>query len=244
LKLFSASGRKAEIAQTELTVPNDYKIIGGGARVNWSGQGNLLTASFPKDAQTWVAKSKAHVDSSPANIDVWAIALYDPSNEWEVDIFTANGSPSDLPSATATVGSQYVLTGGGAEVNWGGAGNLLTASCPQGTGNWIAKGKAHTISDPASITAYAIGIKARNGVTGPSMTISTKDSASAQHPSTEVSVAPGYSLVGGGAQANWRRQGSLLTASFPNGDKWKVASKDHIDAESCTITAYAIGIKP
>ncbi|MEG4808487.1 hypothetical protein QUA82_11830 [Microcoleus sp. F8-D3] len=244
LKLFKASGSKADIAQTTLTVPSDYKILGGGARVNWTGGGNLLTASFPKDERTWVAKSKAHFISDPANIDVWVIALHDPRDEWEVDIVTANGAPSDFPSATATVGSKYVLTGGGAEVNWGGPGNLLTASCPQGSGNWIAKGKAHGAPDPASITAYAIGIRARNGVSGPSVKISAGDSASAQHPSTGVSVASGYNLVGGGAQANWKGPGSLLTASFPDGNQWKVASKDHQYVESCTITAYAIGIKP
>jgi hypothetical protein len=244
LKLFAASDSKADIAQTTLTVPPEYKILGGGARVNWSGSGNLLTASFPKDEQTWVAKSKAHEYSDPSNIDVWVIALHDPSNEWEVDISSATSAPSPIPSSTATVGNGFVLTGGGAEAHWSTQGSLLTASCPQGSTAWIAKSKAHQFAEDASITAYAIGVRARNGVSGPQMAIFTKDSASAGHPSTEASVDPGYLLVGGGAQANWITQGSLLTASFPNGNEWKVASKDHNFAESCTITAYAIGIKP
>lgn len=244
LKLFKASGSKADIAEATLTVSPGYKIIGGGARVNWSGFGNLLTASFPKDERTWIAKSKAHRQSDPANIDVWAIALHDPNNEWEVDIFSSTSTPSLIPSATAAVGSGYVLTGGGAEAHWSTEGSLLTASCPQGSVNWTAKSKAHINAESASITSYAIGIRARNGVSGPSMKIFAKDSASAQHPSTEASTDSGYSLVGGGAQVNWKGQGNLLTASFPDGNKWKVASKDHEDPESCTITAYAIGIKP
>jgi hypothetical protein len=245
LKLFTASGgSKSDTPETTLTVPAGYKIIGGGARVNWSGYGNLLTASFPKDERTWVARSKAHRESDPANIDVFAIALHDPTDEWEVDIFSSTSSPNLIPSASVAVGSKYVLTGGGAEVHWSTEGSLLTASHPEGSATWVAKSKAHINAVDTSITAYAIGIRARNGVSGPSMKVFVKESASAQHPSTEVSVDAGYSLVGGGARVNWTGQGNLLTASFPNGSKWQVASKDHEAPESCTITAFAIGIKP
>lgn len=244
LQTFHASGGTAAHPETTLTVPPGYKIIGGGARVNWSGSGNLLTASFPKNAQTWIARAKDHKRPSPANIDVWAIAIHDPSDEWEVDIFSTTSSPASHPSATATVNSNYVLTGGGAEAHWSTEGSLLTASYPEGSVNWVAKSKDHKDPEKVSITAYAIGIRARNGVVGPSIKIFTRTSSSAQHPSTEVSTDSGYSLVGGGAEANWKVAGNLLTASFPDGNTWRVASKDHIDPESCTITAYAVGIKP
>lgn len=244
LELFKATGNSASHPNVTLTVPSDYKILGGGARVNWSGDGNLLTASFPKDAQTWVAKAKDHSFASPATIDAWAIAIYDPTDLWEVDIFSTTSDSASHPLATANISNSFVLTGGGAAANWSGNGSLLTASYPEGTVGWTAKSKDHVVSESVSITAYAIGIRARNGASGPSVKIFTNTSSPAQHPSTEVSTNSGYSLVGGGAQVNWRGNGNLLTASFPEGNQWKVASKDHSVAESCTITAYAIGIRP
>ena len=41
----------------------DFHLTGAGARVNWHGTGNLLTASFPEDRQTVVAHNVA-VDRS------------------------------------------------------------------------------------------------------------------------------------------------------------------------------------
>jgi hypothetical protein len=38
-----------------VTVPTGYKLVGGGARDNWTGAGNLLTASFPETPNTWMA---------------------------------------------------------------------------------------------------------------------------------------------------------------------------------------------
>lgn len=58
LKVFSATGNSASHPSTTLTVHPDFKILSGGARVNWNAPGNLLTACFPKDSQTWIAKAK------------------------------------------------------------------------------------------------------------------------------------------------------------------------------------------
>jgi hypothetical protein len=52
----------------------------------------------------------------------------------------------------------YVLVGGGAKVNWEGAGNLLTASYPDAQGGWTAASKDHVSPDPAVIVAYALGV--------------------------------------------------------------------------------------
>jgi len=57
-----------------LVVPGFY-MTGGGARVNWTGQGNLLTASFPQDRQTWVAEGKDHFESDPSTITAYAIGF-------------------------------------------------------------------------------------------------------------------------------------------------------------------------
>jgi hypothetical protein len=42
---------------------------------NYSGAGNMLTASYPRDERTWVARSKDHVQSSPATLDVYCVSL-------------------------------------------------------------------------------------------------------------------------------------------------------------------------
>jgi hypothetical protein len=245
LKVFSATGSSASHPSTTLTVPPDYKILCGGGRVNWSAPGSLLTACYPKDTQTWVAKAKDHLANSPATIDVWAIAIHDPNDLWEIDIFSSASPSSNHPVATAIIGNGYVLTGGGAIANWSGNGSLLTASYPEGTTGWTAKSKDHVNPESTSITAFAIGMRARNGVSGPSNEIFSATSNSAIHPLAEVSVGQGFRLVGGGAHVNWRGNGNLLTASYPSGpSKWQSASKDHFNPESCTITTYAIGIKP
>src|SRR5215469_2593426 len=47
LKLFHLVSTSAPHPAAHVTVPPGYKLVGGGARVNWSGAGNLLTASYP-----------------------------------------------------------------------------------------------------------------------------------------------------------------------------------------------------
>ncbi len=62
--------------EARITVPDGYKLVSGGARDNWNGEGNLLTASFPESDNTWIASGKDHKESSPASITAFAIALW------------------------------------------------------------------------------------------------------------------------------------------------------------------------
>ena len=50
-------------------------MVGGGARVNYTGEGNLLTASYPLDSTTWKASAKDHIRNDPATIDVCALGI-------------------------------------------------------------------------------------------------------------------------------------------------------------------------
>lgn len=62
--------------------------------------------------------------------------------------------------ATATVEPGYALTGGGGDVHWSGAGNLLWRLEPSAWGpGFTAASKDHLWSSPASITAYAMGMR-------------------------------------------------------------------------------------
>lgn len=59
-----------------VNIANDWKIIGGGGRVNWRGSGNLLTAIYPSDnLGSWNCAAKDHKYSDPSSIDCYAIAI-------------------------------------------------------------------------------------------------------------------------------------------------------------------------
>jgi len=245
VRMYHATGITAMPAETTLTVPQGRKILCGGARQSGGGTSTFLTASFPKDARTWVAKAEK---SSPASIDVWAITISDPYDACEVLIF--GGSPGS-PSDTAAVPGNYVRTGGGAQA---GEGSLLVASVPGGSDSWVAVSKTPIAGQTASVTAYAIGIRASDRSI-PSIReiferkmfetkIFANTGASASCPSAEISTIGGYVLVGGGAAVNCLRgESNFLTASYPEGKTWKVASKEHIQSGACTITACAIGAR-
>lgn len=245
VKLFSETSPLAAHPEVRVTVPAGYKIISGGAHVIYDGPGNMLTASYPAGTSAWVAQSKDHEQASPARLEAWAVALYDPNDEWEVSIVSETSSPASHPSVSVTLPASYTMTGGGAQVHWSGAGNLLTASYPQTSRTWQARSKDHIKPDPATLTVYAIGIRPRNGTPAPPNFIFTSPSGRENHPTTTASVQSGYVLVGGGAYAQWQGAGSLLTGSYPNGaGGWIAASKDHVIPDPAAIIAYAIGIRP
>jgi len=78
VQLFTATSLLAQHPLVRVSVPPAYKIIGGGALDSWSGAGNLLTASYPESANSWVASGKDHLTASPATITAFALAIYDP----------------------------------------------------------------------------------------------------------------------------------------------------------------------
>jgi len=152
-------------------------------------------------------------------------------------------SAAPHPHATAVLPAGFLLTGGGAFVNWHGAGNLLTASFPASNTSWEVRSKDHDISDPAQITAYAIGIRPRHNGKKLHHEIKKAKGAVAAHPSAQVQLDPGWSLSGGGAFDDWRGAGNLLTASFPQGESWLAFGKDHKESSPAAITVYAIGLQ-
>jgi hypothetical protein len=242
LQVFTASSGVAPHPSVELTVPADYKIIGGGAFDHWIEPGNLLTASYPRGPQTWFAAGKDHEASSSASITAFALALYDPNDEWDVIIKSETSDPAPHPQAVATLPGGYTLTGGGAFVDWRGAGNLLTASFPSSDLSWEARSKDHDVSDPSRITAYVIGVKSRSGNLLRGI-VKNATGAIAAHPNAQVCLDPGWILSGGGALDQWDGDGNLLTALFPLGPCWFAAGKDHEVSSPAAITAYAIGIR-
>jgi hypothetical protein len=242
IQTFSATSGVAPHPHAEASVPFGYKLIGGGAKVNWSGAGNLLTASYPS-GRRWIADSKDHDIPDPASITAYAIGLFDPFNRWDVQVRRATSAVAQHPSVSVSVPFGYVMTGGGAKVNWTGNGNLLTASFPSSRRTWEVRSKDHVHPDPASITAYVIGIRARNGALGPRMVIASTTTNVTAHPSGSVSVGFPFRVSGGGARDNWSGAGNLLTASYPTGARtWAAAGKDHEISDPASLTIYAIGL--
>lgn len=217
------------------------KLIGGGAMVDYgTGKGNMLTGSYP-EGNSWVAAAKSHAESSPGRVTAYAIYLNDPFNLWEVKMVTERTQKSgNRPEVTAILPGGYALTGGGAKVDWGDKGIILTACCPaEQNGSymgWTVKGKDHHsgCEDSGHATAWVFGIKPTNGLapTASAITPKTKQGASVL-----VESAVGSSeevIVGGGSAVTYRGAGGLLTCSGPSDDykNWKAKAKDHLDSDS------------
>jgi hypothetical protein len=144
------------------TLPAGYALVGGGIKVNWSGMGNLATASAPSGASGWRVRSKDQIDSSPATATAYAIGF--PTSIAGIGTFasTVNSALSGVaqhPSTTATLTSGYALTGCGAYTNWTTQGSLLWKIKPQSPGACNVASKDHINAEATSIYGYAIGLR-------------------------------------------------------------------------------------
>lgn len=52
----------------------DYVLVGGGASCDWSGWGQILTASYPEE-HCWAAASKEHLVRDPGQVTAYAIGI-------------------------------------------------------------------------------------------------------------------------------------------------------------------------
>jgi hypothetical protein len=57
------------------SVPLGARVVGGGARANAQGHGQLLTASYPSSAVAWTASSKDHMVADPSTLSVYCIGI-------------------------------------------------------------------------------------------------------------------------------------------------------------------------
>jgi len=66
------SNRPVTIARPD----EKYQMTGGGASLGWEGkEGLLLTASYPKDSNTWEGKGKDHLKGDRGFIEVYRIGV-------------------------------------------------------------------------------------------------------------------------------------------------------------------------
>ncbi|MFD0725575.1 serine protease [Lysobacter brunescens] len=148
------------------TVPAGFSLVGGGFKVNWSGAGNLATASAPSGSNGWRARSKDHIQSSPATTVAYAIGLRSDIagiGSFTSQVGSALSGIAGHPSTTASVPAGFALSGCGAFVNWSGYGNLLWRIQPTILGGTqtacSVASKDHIEASAASIHGYAIGVR-------------------------------------------------------------------------------------
>jgi vibriolysin len=248
IKLFQSAGTSASLASATLTVDEGYKILCGGAQVTDTpgGAGNLLTASYPTSIFSWIALSKDQDFSDPAVITVYALAINDPQDQYDVQIFSATSQPVSMnrPNASVTLPSGYTLVGGGAQANYSSNGQFLTASAPlTDLPGWQATSRDLVLADPGTVTAFAIGIRPRNAA--PRITVQLFQDTSPQPssaPHEGITVNPPFTMIGGGASITQNGDGNLLIASYPSNDsEWQAMGRDQQVSDPETITVYAIG---
>jgi hypothetical protein len=165
-QIFSETSDPGNYCEKTASVGSDWVLVGGGARTTGgNGDGSFLTASYPNtELTTWNAKSQAHIFADIHTLYVYAIGMkidgvspdYLRAN---MQVFSQPSSVMNHPNISATVTSDYLMIGGGANDQCSGYGNMLTASYPSGSNTWTAAGKDHRRADPSIIIAYAIGIK-------------------------------------------------------------------------------------
>jgi hypothetical protein len=255
--IFAAASIETEFPSAIVQVPDKYKILSGGAKVDLpgGGAGDLLTASYPISTNQWAAKAKDSTQPGTTILTAFALAVYDPYDWLDVRVYSQMSDKSQAPSASvgvSSVSSEYALTGGGAETIWDGPGSYLTASYPtmDNSGNpvWFAASQDHLEVCPAVMKTYAIGVAWSDKAPGkPSRIvaeISQNESNPDQHPSVTVGAPGGTVMVGGGAYDNCRSgTGNLIVQSYPSdAETWSASGTDHIYVSPGTLTVYAIGV--
>lgn len=75
INLDSTVSSSANHPIAQKSVPSGYLLIGGGAFDNYSGYGNMLVKSYPKNSTTWYVEGKDHRRADPSTITAYAIGL-------------------------------------------------------------------------------------------------------------------------------------------------------------------------
>ena len=115
---------------------------------------------------------------------------------------------------TAAQPPRVKIVGGGAFVDWNGAGNILTGSFPLWTFTssldnsilgWEATAKDHFVADPAAITAFAFGLDECALCTKYNVAVAEVTSPPSKRPVARATLPADYVMTGGGCRVNWQR---------------------------------------
>lgn len=247
----------------QCSVDPDFVLVGGGARTfsGTFGAGAFLTASYPADTTgsprltRWEGRSKDHGVYDPHELKVYAIGLKlfgvsraDLAANVFVNVVTSPSAHHPQIGAPPREPSGCCLDlGGGARVNWTGAGNLLTTSWAE-----AAQGKDHLYSDEATITHYRIMI--HRMISGPGQPLwGSLEQAWAGNavtveggPATPTVLVPiDWVPVSIGVITSWTA-GRLLTALSPStgttATGFIATTKEHLTPPDGGTTMLMVGI--
>jgi hypothetical protein len=144
-------------------------LVGGGAVAIYSGDGQLLTESYPSSTTAWTASSKDHNHADPGQVVAWAVSIPACPAGYVHGCIATRIISENL---TGFSGGGYLLgcagysnptTAVGAQSLYGGDGRMLTALFPSlGTceppGPAVSS-KDHETTDVGRIQAYAIRLQ-------------------------------------------------------------------------------------
>jgi serine protease len=166
LTVATATSSNAAHPDVTANLPAGYVLLGGGFKVNWSGMGNLGTASAPSGAYGWRVRSKDHNLASPATAQAFVIGLRESIpgiGSFISTVNTATSAPAAHPAGSVTLANGYALSGCGAYVNFSGNGNVLWKIKPltpaAGKAACEVSSKDHVVSDPTTIAIYSMGLR-------------------------------------------------------------------------------------
>lgn len=162
IAIFEKTSELAHHPETTVSPIYGYKLIGGGAKVNWTGQGNLLVHSYPTN-NTWYAKSKDHGLSSHATITAYAIGIVDSipnfgSLDIQVNQISTNSYVRGYHTCTVDIEKGWVVSCPGARATFSGAGRMLTGIIPTTTGV-TAVSKDHAYRSSGRTYSYVVKIR-------------------------------------------------------------------------------------
>ncbi len=161
LRIFSKTSSVTGHPSASASVSTGFKLVSGGAKVNWSGNGNLLTASYPS-GNSWIVKSKDHGVPSAASITSYAIGIkHNIPNFGSLSVLT-NSDCSNVSGGFARkeirTPAGYVTVSGGAKSTFNGWGRLLTQIVAAKPGTSV-RSKDHGVRDGGRLCSYNIAVK-------------------------------------------------------------------------------------
>jgi len=262
VRTFSATTIGAE-GVAEIYLLSGWKLLGVGASTRYqSGANETYLTSFIVPDKTpsgqWhvIVNHRHNAYFSISPLVAYAIGIYDPANELDVQVFeSAQSNFTHWPSASVTIPDGYSLTGGGADIRYS-VNTYLTESYPDPTSSrtWVVRAKDHIVNSLSTISAWAIGVKSNNPKKLSFTSSAGKISATSEivaHPTMTVTINPsaGQFLTGGGAKTeyvDYEHGGNLIWETAPVFDEngrgigWSAASKDYDASDPAAITVYAI----
>src|SRR5712692_8135461 len=132
--------------------------------------------------------------------------------------FTATSPRANHPEVRLTVPPEYKIMSGGCIDRYSGYGNMLTDCHPEDQRTWVGRGKDHSVADSAQIDVVVIAVYDPNDEWIVYMQSAT--SAPSGVPTITATLPQGYVLTGGGGFVTYSGWGQLLTASYPETNRY------------------------